>query len=92
MPAADLFLTMSEELVMRLLASYYVEAVGTLNNDPESWEVFMKVVRTFLRPGMYVPGSNQVSMLNLFSRDPARSSENCCAVFNEWIVWGLEPR
>lgn len=50
--AAGLFLTMSEELTVRLLASYDVEAAGTLNNDPESWEVFLNVVRTFLRPGM----------------------------------------
>ena len=54
MSATDLFLTISEELTIRLLALYDVEAAGTLNNNLESWEVFSKVVRTFLRPGMYV--------------------------------------
>ena len=52
MSATDL--TISEDLTIRLLALYDVEAAGTLNNNPESWEVFSKVVRTFLRPGMYV--------------------------------------
>jgi hypothetical protein len=56
--AADLFMTTFEELTMRLLALYDVEAADTLNNDPESWEVFTKAVRTFLRPGMYVVESN----------------------------------
>lgn len=50
--AADLFSTIPEELAMCVLASYGVDAAGTLDNDPVSWEVFLTVVRTFLRPGM----------------------------------------
>lgn len=41
-----------EELAMYLLASYDVGSASTLNNDTASWEVFLTVVRTFLRPGM----------------------------------------
>jgi hypothetical protein len=60
MSAAELFLTMPEELTMLLLASYDVEAAGTLNNDHEPWEMFLKIVRTFLRPGMYIAERSQL--------------------------------
>jgi hypothetical protein len=59
MSAADLFLTISEELTMYLLASYDIEGAGALNDDPESWDVFLKILRTFLRPGMYVSERSQ---------------------------------
>ena len=52
--AADSFLTLSEELTIHLLALYDAEEAAVLNNDRVSWEVFLNVVGTFLRPGMYV--------------------------------------
>lgn len=43
-----------EELTTHLLASYDTESAATLNGDPEAWEVFLEIARTYLRPGMYV--------------------------------------
>jgi hypothetical protein len=87
---ADLFSTISEELTMRLLASYDVEAAGTLNNDAESWEVFSKVVRTFLRPGSYFWQIETNCHTECISRHPAACSENRRSRFVERVVFVLE--
>ena len=48
---ADIFATSSERLTIQLLSSFDVAAAGHLNDNPSAWNLFLLVIRTYLRSG-----------------------------------------
>ena len=54
-PPADITLVASEELVVQLVTCFDTTSAEVLNNDESMWEVFLRVVRTYLRSGVFFP-------------------------------------
>ena len=53
-PPADVTLVTSEELVVQLVACFDAMSAEVLNNDESMWEVFLRVMRTYLRSGVFL--------------------------------------
>ena len=52
---ADTFASTSEDLTMQLLSCFDSAAAPYLNDTPVAWATFLQSIRTYFRPGSFLP-------------------------------------
>ena len=63
---ADIFVASSEILTIHLLSCFDVTAAALLNENHSAWNIFLLVVRTYLRSGGTVSSSISFSSLSTY--------------------------
>lgn len=62
---SETFSSVSKEFATRLLSCYDSSAAGCLNETAQPWDVFLQVIRTFFRSGMFF--AFQITALNFMN-------------------------
>ena len=80
---ADIFIASSEKLTIQLLSCFDVTAAAHLNDDPSAWDLFLLVLRTYLRSGGTVSSTFNFSFLSTYlpQERRGRSNKRLCMSF-----------
>jgi hypothetical protein len=89
---ADIFAASSERLTIQLL-SCFDTAAAHLNENPSAWNLFLLVIRTYLRYGGVISSILSFSSLSplIYLRNAAVCSTSTCTCRSEWFVLVLKP-